>query len=249
MIYKKYLGILMSEENVIFGHLDTFCVRIKCVCDQIVSLVQFQALYRASLSLSRPKREDINSVRINRKDLGSANSSQNDDEDTLENGVEENQKNIDGEQLNSIRNNKKNQEEEMKAGIIQSLGILVEENESEIFSRLSISMGNKKQVGSSSIQNVETSKEKTTSNNFGEMDQDFSSDSDFEDIEELDKKNEANEEFDIGERNVVTTGSVEFNAESLFKLEKSIENDSKKIMKKAHLLSKEDLKLMSKSFL
>lgn len=74
-------GILMSEENVIFAHLDTFCNRVKCVCDQITSLAQFQSLYRASSSLSRPKREELSSVRMNRKDLESAASSINDDDE------------------------------------------------------------------------------------------------------------------------------------------------------------------------
>ena len=28
-------GILMSEEDIIFGHIDTFCNRIRCIIDQI----------------------------------------------------------------------------------------------------------------------------------------------------------------------------------------------------------------------
>ncbi|RNA30023.1 dynein gamma flagellar outer arm-like, partial [Brachionus plicatilis] len=52
-------GILMSEEDVIFGHLDMFCQRIRCLIDQMVSLSQFQLLFKSSSNLSRPKREDL----------------------------------------------------------------------------------------------------------------------------------------------------------------------------------------------
>jgi hypothetical protein len=52
-------GILMSEEDIIFGHIDTFCNRIKCIIDQITSLAQFQLLLKASAGLSRPKKEDL----------------------------------------------------------------------------------------------------------------------------------------------------------------------------------------------
>lgn len=57
----KNHGILMSEEDVIFGHIDTFCNRIQSVIDQYVSLAQFHALYKTSPGLSRPKREDLRS--------------------------------------------------------------------------------------------------------------------------------------------------------------------------------------------
>lgn len=52
-------GILMSEEDIIFGHIDTFCNRIRCIIDQITSLAQFQLLLKASVGLSRPKKEDL----------------------------------------------------------------------------------------------------------------------------------------------------------------------------------------------
>jgi len=55
----KHQGILMSEEDVIFGHMDQFCNRIRCVLEEIISLAQFQLLFKASPALARPKREDL----------------------------------------------------------------------------------------------------------------------------------------------------------------------------------------------
>ena len=52
-------GILMSEEDVIFGHIDTFCNRIRCVLDQMVSLSQFHFLLKTSSYLPRIKKEDV----------------------------------------------------------------------------------------------------------------------------------------------------------------------------------------------
>lgn len=52
-------GILMSEEDTIFNHLDTFCSRIKAIMDEIVTLAQFRQLQKASTGLARPKREDF----------------------------------------------------------------------------------------------------------------------------------------------------------------------------------------------
>lgn len=49
----------MSEEDVIFGHLDMFCQRIRCLIDQMISLSQFQLLSKLSSNLSRPKKEDL----------------------------------------------------------------------------------------------------------------------------------------------------------------------------------------------
>lgn len=235
----------MSEENIIFGHLDTFCNRIKCVCDQIISLLQFQALYRESLSLSRPKREDISSVRMNRKDLESSNSSA-EDEDTFETSIGNEElffKNS-TDKSSSTRNNNQTTEE-VKKGVAQSLGILLEENENEAFSRLSISIGNKRQIGSSLIQ-IDSAKEKIAPpNNVGEINQELSSDSDFGDIEGLIDTNETKEIDDLLGKKNLNASNADLNPERLFKLEKSIESDSKRIMKKAHSLSKEDLKLIS----
>ena len=57
----KSHGILMSEEDIIFGHIDTFCNRIQSVIDQYVSLAQFHSLFKTSPGLSRPKREELRS--------------------------------------------------------------------------------------------------------------------------------------------------------------------------------------------
>jgi hypothetical protein len=59
MDMNKHQGILMSEEEIIFGHMDTFCERIRCVLEEIISLAQFQLLFKASPALARPKREDL----------------------------------------------------------------------------------------------------------------------------------------------------------------------------------------------
>ena len=230
----------MSEENVIFGHLDTFCNRVKCVCDQMISLAQFQSLHRESSSLSRPKREDLNSVRMNRKELGSAASSINDEDDN-ELG-EDDDETTKTSSFKPVSNASQNQprEDEVNKVIVQPLGTLVEENESEAFSRLSVSIGNRRAVDdeTSSIMKMRAPKEKTTPN-LEDINQDVSSDSDF------DENVEFGEQIEVGESPDGRKSNIGINTEKLFKLEKSIESDSKRIMKKAHTLSKDDLKLMS----
>jgi len=52
-------GILMSEEEVIFEHIDQFCLRVSAVIEQIKSLKQFQDLLKVSKGLKRPKKEDL----------------------------------------------------------------------------------------------------------------------------------------------------------------------------------------------
>ncbi len=49
----------MSEEEVIFEHIDQFCLRVSAVIEQIKSLKQFQDLLKVSKGLKRPKKEDL----------------------------------------------------------------------------------------------------------------------------------------------------------------------------------------------
>lgn len=92
---KNQAGILMSDEETIFGHVDLFCRRVKSVYEQIVSLAQFKSVFRQSNSLSRPKREDyahgkvINGRFVANKHAGSDNSSS--DDESAESGVESDQ--------------------------------------------------------------------------------------------------------------------------------------------------------------
>lgn len=55
----KSHGILMSEEDVIFENVDTFCNRINSIIEQIRSLSQFKNLFKVSSSLKRPKKEEL----------------------------------------------------------------------------------------------------------------------------------------------------------------------------------------------
>jgi hypothetical protein len=52
-------GILMSEEDVIFEHIDVFSKRVNCLIEQIASLSQFQELLKNSAGLAKPKKEDF----------------------------------------------------------------------------------------------------------------------------------------------------------------------------------------------
>lgn len=113
----RHSGILMSEEDIIFGHLDLFCNRIKCVIDQITSLAQFQILYKTSSSLPRPKREDLRTA----KDDRGYNDNSDSDEDDFEH--EDNEDLTDNSEI--IYKDTKNEARSSN----RSLGILIEENE------------------------------------------------------------------------------------------------------------------------
>lgn len=250
----------MSEENIIFGHLDTFCNRIKCVCDQIISLAQFQALYRVSFSLSRPKREDLSSVRMHGgKDASSSMASSPNDEEDNEDDIKSARVRESASASSRSRApiaaaNSTNLppppiiiEEDMsnKMAQVQSLGTLVEENESEMaFSRLSVSMSNKRthtSEGGSSKVKMPLAKEKNNEENENNV----SSDSDFDENEDFEEEEQQMNELIEESDQINVEGNVGINADKLFKMENNIESDSKKIMRKAQSLCKEDLKLMS----
>ena len=55
----RHRGILMSEEDVIFAHIDRLCGRVGAVLGQIRSLKQFHSLLGAAKDLKRPKREEV----------------------------------------------------------------------------------------------------------------------------------------------------------------------------------------------
>ncbi len=78
----RLVGILMSDEEAIFGHIDSFCDRVRSVLEEIVSLAQFQALYKQAGSLPRPKREDFaKGTLINGRFVANKNGEENSDED------------------------------------------------------------------------------------------------------------------------------------------------------------------------
>jgi len=52
-------GILMSDEDVIFNHLDMFCDRVKAVLGEMQTLAQLQALCKTTMGLSKPKKDDL----------------------------------------------------------------------------------------------------------------------------------------------------------------------------------------------
>ena len=110
----KSHGILMSEEDIIFSHVDTFCNRIKCVIDQMVSLSQFISLYKTSSGLSRPKREDLRPSDTNDKNYEEFS----DEEDELEGGNSE-----------FMSNENLNEYADLFTSNKAILEILVEENE------------------------------------------------------------------------------------------------------------------------
>lgn len=234
----KTNGILMSEENTIFYHLDMFCNRIKCVSDQMVSLAQFQSLYRTSSSLSRPKREDLNSVRINRKDQQDSPYDNDDDDNETEVVAE----------LDAI-NNEPNASANANLDVDtnKALGILMEESEYENRNGeyLIQSESKNQKLEGDEILGLQKIKETNEDQN-----KNVSSDSDFDENEDLDREQNDDVDINVGEsknrlQNNSVEGSVGLNTEKLFKLEKNIEHDSKKILQKAQTLSREDLKLMS----
>jgi hypothetical protein len=78
----RLVGILMSDEEAIFGHMDSFCDRVRSVLEEIVSLAQFQTLYKQAGSLPRPKRDDFaKGTLINGRFVTNKNGDENSDDD------------------------------------------------------------------------------------------------------------------------------------------------------------------------
>ncbi|XP_041462850.1 dynein heavy chain 8, axonemal-like [Lytechinus variegatus] len=52
-------GVAFNDEESIFGHLDSFCSRIRQVIDAVYTLVQYGKLARNAEGLPRPRKEDL----------------------------------------------------------------------------------------------------------------------------------------------------------------------------------------------
>lgn len=243
-------GILMSEEEIIFGHLDTFCNRIKCLLDQFTSLAQFQSLYKMSSTLSRPKREDLNSIKLNKRGAagGGAAADYDDDEDDDDVDSGNSERAASDARYRTTPNDKdlfNNIDNTDELNKTVSLGILIEENE-EIQSSQSLDKPDDRQ------------KKRKELNSNGEvkiqqLNDDVSSDSDFDENEIVDTEDDLapkltqpqqQQQKPDREANV----KVNLNPQTLFNMEKNVEYDSKMILRKAQTLSKDDLVLMSNFF-
>ena len=52
-------GVPFTDEESIFGHMDSFCARIRQVIDAVYTLVQYSKLGLSTEGLPRPRREDL----------------------------------------------------------------------------------------------------------------------------------------------------------------------------------------------
>lgn len=195
-------GILMSEEDVIFSHLDIFCQRIRYLIDQMISLSQFQHLFKSSSNLSRPKKEDLK-----RTDERGIQYDSESDEDFFEEFEVKEKSEVILKDLDLEENSSK-----------PSLAVLPEENEEKKNFRNPLKKNDKK-IDIKSDDNSSTS-------DLG-LDEYLQEDT----------------------RSQSPTKSLLNNAEKLFNTEKNVEAESKKILKKAQTLSKDDIKLMSIFFI
>lgn len=198
-------GILMSEEDIIFGHLDMFCQRIRYLIDQMISLSQFQLLYKSSSNLSRPKREDLRLT-----DERGVQYDSESDEDFIEEFEVKDKSEVILKDLDLADYSSK-----------PSLAVLLEENEEAKLKKSSFKKTNEK-IEFKSEANLSTS--------------DLGSDEYLQDDTRIESRSES------------PIKSFLKAAEKLFNTEKNIEADSKRILKKAQTLSKEDIKLMSMNF-
>ena len=216
----KNHGILMSEEDVIFNHLDTFCARAKNIIDEMTILSQYKHLAKTSIGLSRPKKED----------LGLDNVDENGNEDTdIENSVEELQDSEDD--LNDAESFNDNHPD--SAGIFfsaknKNMDPLVEEDDEVDFSRenSSIKFDLKKSRKSSSKSIKKQNKSIVVKHENSDTD--------------LKKKVEI--ATDRTENDISEIKNEE--AENLFKTEDRTEEDVRRIFKKTQILSKEDLRVL-----
>ena len=71
-------GILMSDEDIIFEHIDTFSKRVRCLIEQITTMSQFQILLKNSSGLARPKKEDLG-ITDDEEKLNTVNNQSNQD--------------------------------------------------------------------------------------------------------------------------------------------------------------------------
>ena len=217
----KNHGILMSEEDVIFSHIDAFCTRAKNMIDQMTILSQYQNLAKTTLGLSRPKREDLgfgdNDEENENNDEGENTSEElNDSEDDLNDAESFNEIHADSV-LGYFSKNAKN----MDPVLEEEAEEFSRENSSVKFDlsakkqpRKSSTKAVKKQINESDLNLTKTSTDKTKTTTTQDNETTTS-----------EYRNEA--------------------AEELFKTENRIEEDTQRILKKSQTLSKEDLRVLS----
>jgi hypothetical protein len=215
----KNHGILMSEEDIIFGHIDTFCNRIQSVIDQYVSLAQFHALYKTSPGLSRPKREDLRSDEYQDSFI---EDSDNDEYNPVKS--DPNMGEANGEFTDLFSSNK------------AILDILIEENEDEAhmhsqsFTKLKNDMGK-----------AEANIDNLTNNNENQN----NSDSDFEDFineekEVVKRPLSSNKKLlKATERLFTIEKNIEKDSESILKKAQTLSKDDLKLMRKYYNKSDE----------
>ena len=213
---EKGHGILMSDEDVIFNHMDMFCDRVKAILDEMQTLAQLQVLCKTTMGLSKPKKDD----------LGLDDDDDDDDDDFNENDDGIGHDVVSSEDENKIAERNfyiGDDEEHLSPTKNRNMDPLMEED-----SELSL-----KSSGKKSAKNISKSKSSSKiSDNYN--------------IKSADLKNETSESKDnkIEEHVLETENSIE----KLFRLEREVDEDSKKILQMAQTLSKEDLRIMSKLY-
>jgi hypothetical protein len=215
-------GILMSDEETIFSHIDVFCARIKNVLEEIISFAQFQTLYKQSNTLPRPKRDDfargtvINGRFVTSK-INDNNSSDEDDDNNSNN--DDNEGISDQEKADESKKNKD------KSAVTQS-------------------NSNKSSSKKKSRKKLLTSKTLSIKSDTTQLEEDY-------EIGEGDEESDDEIPIDRDEDLIDANNSLTPNqkliktAQRLFETEKTIEEDAKRIMNKTKTLTIEDLKLIS----
>jgi hypothetical protein len=198
-------GILMSNETTIFNHIDTFCNRIRCIIDQIVSMAQIKCLKDHSKELSRPKKEDF------------ILNEENDDEN--ENKIE-----LDLNQ-NEIQEQTHKKIEEIFTETVAATN--KDETKEQPVKRPSV------RPSRNNFQKTISKIEEAT--NDDDEDEDFYSDESDESVNKYSLYNNNNNDL------VKQAGK-------LFSTEQTIEKDHKEILKKMHVLSQSDIKMIRKFF-
>lgn len=231
----KNHGILMSEEDVIFQHIDNFCARAKYVIEEMVTLAQFNVLAKTSIGLSRPKREDLGlddnngdvdfDVDNNLNESGELddNDTDNDNDDDLN----------DAETYNEKKNNKFEDDSVIASAKNPNMDTVLEED-TDNFSREATPVIQQQ----SRSTKREKSKKTDNSNSDDEIPNNLNENLAITAEAEAEEKTNR-----LSNTNMNPYRNEE--AENLFKTEKRVDEDGKRILKKAQTLSKEDLRLMS----
>jgi hypothetical protein len=215
-----YHGILMSEEEVIFNHLDEFCKRLKLIIDEIQTLAQFDYLYKTSTGLSRPKKDDLGydlyedeELELNVADVRDTN-----DQDLIEEHITR-EMGVVIEKLTP-----ESTENSMAPPQQRKMDTLVEESEEFSSSSVQVIAHEQLRTKEANDEEVKALRRKQKSAEIRKRQE-----------AELKQQLQRTEKFQNPE------------AERLFKEEQRIEADTKIIIDKAQSLSKEDIKLMSLS--